>query len=95
MTQRLHRYTFPFKPMRVPPAHENMFKYKKGAARLNEWITAGGQAVEGLRTGSSPWNPRLSSLRHPEQHRGMRAPVQRGRELGLLLLKGAPRGAPD
>ena len=56
MTQRLHRYTFPFKPMRLPPAHENMFKYRKGAARLNEWITGGGQAV-GLAEGIIAMEP--------------------------------------
>ena len=38
----------PFKNMIVPPAANNMFKYRKGARRLSDWITAGssdGQAI--------------------------------------------------
>ena len=44
----IHRYVLPFKKMLVPPASNNMFKYRKGAQRLSDWITGGssdGQAV--------------------------------------------------
>lgn len=34
----LKRYKLPFKQMTVPPAHNNMFKYVKGARRLSDWI---------------------------------------------------------
>ena len=44
----IHRYVLPFKKMLIPPASNNMFKYRKGAQRLSDWITGGssdGQAV--------------------------------------------------
>ena len=31
----------PFKKMKVPPDRDNMFKYRKAARRLSDWIIAG------------------------------------------------------
>ena len=49
VTKKLvHRYVLPFKKMIVPPVANNLFKYRKGAQRLSDWITGGssdGQAV--------------------------------------------------
>ena len=37
----LRRYVLPFKAMRVPPAPLNVFKFRKGAHRLSDWIVNG------------------------------------------------------
>ena len=37
----IHRYVLAFKKMIVPPATSNLFKYRKGAQRLSEWIKSG------------------------------------------------------
>jgi hypothetical protein len=46
----LHRYVLPFKAMRVPPAPENLFKFKKGGRRLSNWLEtgSGGDSSQGL-----------------------------------------------
>ena len=44
-TQRLlHRYKLPFKQMTVPPKKNELFKWKKGAKRLSDWMVHGGFA---------------------------------------------------
>jgi len=40
--QLLHRYKLPFKHMNVPPPRNELFKWRKGAKRLSEWMVAGG-----------------------------------------------------
>ena len=41
--QLLHRYKLPFKAhMVVPPPKNELFKWRKGARRLSEWMEAGG-----------------------------------------------------
>lgn len=41
--QLLHRYKLPFKAnMRIPPKKEELFKWRKGAKRLSDWMVAGG-----------------------------------------------------
>ena len=40
----LHRYKLPFKAMRVPPKKIELFKWKKGARRLSDWMEQGGFA---------------------------------------------------
>jgi len=52
----VHRYVLPFKQMKVPPAADNLFKYRKGAKRLSEWITQEGTAV-GLAEGIIAMRP--------------------------------------
>ena len=42
--QVLHRYLLPFKVLRVPPRHEELFKWKKAAKRLSDWLESGGLA---------------------------------------------------
>ena len=40
----LHRYKLPFKQMTVPPKKNELFKWRKGAKRLSEWMVQGGFA---------------------------------------------------
>ena len=43
--QVLHRYRLPFKSgMRVPPRQDELFKWRKAAKRLSDWLEAGGLA---------------------------------------------------
>ena len=46
----LHRYKLPFKQMVVPPKQNELFKWKKGAKRLSDWMVQGGFApiAEGI-----------------------------------------------
>ena len=39
-----HRYKLPFKQMTVPPKQNELFKWKKGAKRLSDWMVQGGFA---------------------------------------------------
>lgn len=48
----LKRYSLPFKNMTVPVQKDNLFKFKKGARRLSEWIqSCAGVEMEGLALG--------------------------------------------
>ena len=38
----LHRYKLPFKAMNIPPKQNELFKWKKGARRLSDWMVQGG-----------------------------------------------------
>ena len=40
----LHRYKLPFKQMVVPPKQNELFKWRKGAKRLSDWLLQGGFA---------------------------------------------------
>ena len=40
----LHRYKLPFKKMTVPPKQNELFKWRKGARRLSDWMVQGGFA---------------------------------------------------
>ena len=40
----LHRYKLPFKQMVVPPKQNELFKWRKGAKRLSDWMVQGGFA---------------------------------------------------
>ena len=42
--ERTHRFKLPFKTMIVPPKDRDLFKWKKGARRLSDWMVAGGLA---------------------------------------------------
>ena len=43
--QLLHRYKLPYKPkMIIPPESKDIFKYKKGAKQLSDWMSDGGLA---------------------------------------------------
>ena len=46
----LHRYKLPFKKMTVPPKQNELFKWRKGARRLSNWMVQGGFApiAEGI-----------------------------------------------
>jgi hypothetical protein len=46
----LHRYKIPFKQMTVPPKQSELFKWRKGAKRLSDWMVQGGFApiAEGI-----------------------------------------------
>jgi len=54
----VHKYVLPFKRMKMPPDKTNMFKLRKGANRLSDWIvrgSAGGQV--GLAAGIIEMQP--------------------------------------
>ena len=56
--QVVHKYVLPFKRMKMPPDKTNMFKLRKGANRLSDWIvrgSAGGQV--GLAAGIIEMQP--------------------------------------
>ena len=40
--QVIHRYRLPFKAMNVPPKPSDLFKWRRGARQLSEWMVAGG-----------------------------------------------------
>ena len=46
----LHRYKLPFKQITVPPKQNELFKWRKGAKRLSDWMLQGGFApiAEGI-----------------------------------------------
>ena len=46
----LHRYKLPFKKIVVPPKQNELFKWRKGAKRLSDWMLQGGFApiAEGI-----------------------------------------------
>jgi hypothetical protein len=46
----LHRHKLPFKKMVVPPKQNELFKWRKGAKRLSDWMVQGGFApiAEGI-----------------------------------------------
>ena len=46
----VHRYVLPFKKMKVPPDPQNMFKYRRAARRLSDWIVTGSteEGTQGL-----------------------------------------------
>jgi hypothetical protein len=52
----LHRYKLPFKQMTVPPKQNELFKWKKGAKRLSDWMVQGGFA---------PIDEAIGSLKSP------------------------------
>ena len=52
----VHRYKLPFKAMNVPPKQNELFKWKKGARRLSDWMVQGGFA---------PIDPAIQSLKPP------------------------------
>ena len=38
----IRRYKLPVKKMNVPPKREELFKWRRGARRLSDWMVAGG-----------------------------------------------------
>ena len=52
-----HRYKLPFKQMNVPPKSDELFKWRKGAARLSGWMERGGLA---------PIDPGIRALEEPQ-----------------------------
>ena len=40
--QILHRFTLPFKAMNVPPKPTHIFRWRRGARQLSDWMVAGG-----------------------------------------------------
>ena len=58
--QVIHRYVLPFKKMLVPPAADNLYKYRKGAQRLSDWITGG--SSDGTAIGLAPG---IITMQHP------------------------------
>ena len=66
----LHRYKLPFKAnMRIPPKSEELFKWRKGAKRLSDWMVDGGLA---------PLDPAIQNLQPPALVAA--PPLQAGRE---------------
>ena len=54
--QVLHKYVLPFKAMNVPPNDRDLFKWRRGARQLSEWMVAGGLA---------PLNPGIIAQQPP------------------------------
>ena len=52
-----HRYKLPFKQFNFPPSHLDLFKWRKGAKRLSDWMVAGG---------FPPIDPAIQRLEPPE-----------------------------
>ena len=64
----LNRYKLPFKAMTVPPKKNELFKWKKGATRLSDWMEQGGFApidpgIRGLEPAKFVAPPPLQSQR--------------------------------
>ena len=64
----LNRYKLPFKAMTVPPKKNELFKWKKGAKRLSDWMEQGGFApidpgIRGLEPAKFVAPPPLQSQR--------------------------------
>ena len=55
----VHRYTLPFKQQKVPPDRLTIFKYRKAARRLSDWVVAGSpdEGTEGLAAGIVDQSP--------------------------------------
>ena len=67
ITNKVQRYSLPFKAMRIPPAPDNLFKYRRGANRLSDWIVQGssdGQSA-GLAAGIIAMEPPQVVARPP------------------------------
>ena len=67
ITNKVQRYSLPFKAMRIPPAPDNLFKYRSGANRLSDWIVQGssdGQSA-GLAAGIIAMEPPQVVARPP------------------------------
>ena len=99
--ERLHRFALPFKAqMRVPPKQEELFKWRKGARRLSDWMVQGGLA---------PMDPAIQSqqpaaLVAPPPHQSQRATLQqalwarvgqRSRQRELASVEGGGGGDAD
>ena len=67
----LHRYKLPFKAMNVPPKKNELFKWKKGAKRLSDWMVEGGFAAfdEGIRSLKPPTLVAAPSLQSQREAR--------------------------
>ena len=81
----IHRYVLPFKKMTIPPATNNMFKYRKGAQRLSDWIKRGSSDEEavGLAQGIIDMQPPAIVAPPPGAYRrNARANVAWGRSRG-------------
>ena len=67
--QLLHRYKLPFKPnMIIPPPKTELFRFKKGAKRLSDWMRDGGLApmderIQNMELATLIEPPPLQSLR--------------------------------
>ena len=91
--QILHRYRLPFKTMRVPPRENEVFKWKKAARRLSDWLRSGGLAPldEGIIAQQAPTivPPLPLAARREAQRAALwRRVARRARHRGLESVRG-------
>ena len=104
----LHRYKLPFKAMNVPPKQNELFKWKKGAKRLNDWMVQGGFAPidEGIRSLTPPTlvsppplqsqrEARRDAMRQRVAGRGLEAVRFRGDGCNAAAVSPPPFAAPQ
>ena len=89
----LHRYKLPFKQMTVPPKKNELFKWKKGAKRLSDWMVEGGFAPidEGIGSLKPPTlvaHPPLQSQREARRDAMWQRVAGRARVRALTSVEG-------
>ena len=87
VTKKLvNRYVLPFKKMVVPPVANNLFKYRKGAQRLSDWITGGSSDRQAVVLAQGIIDMQMPALVAPP-------PGQAAREARASAAWGRARGA--
>lgn len=87
--QLLHRYKLPFKAhMRIPPQQADLFKWRKGAKRLSDWMQRGGlvpidPAIQNLLPAALVEPPQLQSRREQARNALWSRVAHRARERRL------------
>ena len=89
----LHRYRLPFRKMVVPPAARDMFKYRRGARTLSEWLAEGGlkrldPGIIDMQPPALVDAPPLQSRRERARHIIWRRVAQRANNRGLQSVRG-------
>ena len=91
--ERTHRYRLPFKKMNVPPVPRDMYKYRRGARTLSEWLEEGG--LKGFDAGIINMQPPalvdappLQSRREQARQALWRRVAQRANDRALQSVRG-------
>ena len=89
----LHRYKLPFKQMTVPPKQNELFKWKKGAKRLSDWMVQGGfapidEAIGSLKSPTLVAPPPLQSQREARREAMWQRVAGRARVRTLTSVEG-------
>ena len=94
----LHRYKLPFKKMTVPPKQNELFKWRKGAKRLSDWMVQGGfapmvEAIGSLQPPTLVAPPPLQSQREARRLALWRRVANRARVRRLTSVEGEDEDA--